>query len=88
MNIETLIQQVRDNLQFLLVCVLVVAAIVAAAKIAEKTILKDTVIRISRTKYITVCGMLGALAAILHIFPGAGGRCDHRAGKDPAEAGD
>ena len=68
MNIETLIQQVRDNLQFLLVCVLVVAAIVAAAKIAEKTILKDTVIRISRTKYITVCGMLGALAAILHIF--------------------
>ena len=68
MNIETLIQQVRDNLQFLLVCVLVVAAIVAAAKAAEKTILKDTVIRISRTKYITVCGMLGALAAILHIF--------------------
>ena len=68
MNIETLIQQVRDNLQFLLVCVLVVAAIVAAAKIAEKTILKDTVIRISRTKYITVCGMLGALAAHLLLF--------------------
>lgn len=64
----TLLQQVVDNLQFLFVCALVVAVIVGVSRAAEKTILKDTVVKISKTKYITICGMLGALAAILHIF--------------------
>lgn len=68
MNIGKLIQQVGENLQFVLVCILVVAVIVAAAKVAEGTLLKDTVTRVSKTKYLAICGMLGALAAILHIF--------------------
>lgn len=68
MDIGSLFQQVRDNLQFLFVCALVVAAIVGVSKIAEKTILKDTIAKVNKTKYIAICGMLGALATILHIF--------------------
>lgn len=68
MNIGTLMQQIGENLQFVLVCVLVVTAIIAVAKAAEKTILKQSVVQISKTKYIAVCGMLGALACILHML--------------------
>ena len=68
MNIGNLFAQVKDNLQFVLVCILVAAVIIAVARISEKTILKNSVVRVSRTKYITICGMLGALAAILMLF--------------------
>lgn len=68
MNIGNLVKQVGENLQFVLICVLVVALIIAVAKAAEKTILKHTVVHVSKTKYITVCGMLGALACILHML--------------------
>ena len=40
MNIGNLFAQVRDNLQFVLVCILMAAVIIAVAGIAEKTILK------------------------------------------------
>lgn len=68
MNIGNLMQQIGENLQFVLVCALVVAVIIALSKAAEKTILKSTVVWASRTKYIAVCGMLGALACILHML--------------------
>ena len=68
MNVGNLFAQVKDNLQFVLVCILVAAAIIAAARISEKTILNNSVVRVSRTKYITICGMLGALAAIMMLF--------------------
>lgn len=68
MNIGNLMGQVKENLQFLLVCVVVVAVIIAASKGAEKTILKDTVVKVNKAKYIAICGMLGALASVLYIF--------------------
>lgn len=68
MNIGNLMEQVKDNLQFLLVCAVVVAVIIAVSRISEKTILKGTVARINKSRYIAICGMLGALASILHIF--------------------
>ena len=84
MNIGNLFAQVKDNLQFVLVCILVAAVIIAVARISEKTILKNSVVRVSRTKYITICGMLGALAAILMLFEfpliflaPAGGSCNY-----------
>lgn len=68
MNIGNLLKQVGENLQFVLVCVLLVAAIIVVAKAAEKTIIKHTIVHVSKTKYIAVCGMLGALACILHML--------------------
>lgn len=68
MNIGNLLKQVGENLQFVLVCALVVAVLIAVAKAAEKTIIKHTVVYVSKTKYIAVCGMLGALACILHML--------------------
>ncbi|MDO5346663.1 MAG: ECF transporter S component [Lachnospiraceae bacterium] len=65
MDFGNLFQQVKDNLQFLLVCLLTVAAIVALVKVSEKTILKESVAKVSGTKYTAICGMLGALAAVL-----------------------
>lgn len=68
MNIGNLIQQVGENLQFVLVCILVVAALAAVSKAAEATILRNNVVRVSSTKYLAVCGMLGALACVLHVL--------------------
>lgn len=68
MNIGTLLGQVRENLQFVLVCALVVAALTAVAKAAEATFLKENVARVSSTKYLSLCGMLGALACVLHLL--------------------
>ena len=61
-------EAVSENLQFVLVCLLVVAAIIAVSEIVERTVLKKNIAKVSRTKYLTVCAMLGALAMILHIF--------------------
>ena len=68
MNIGNLIQQVGENLQFVLVCALVVAALIGISKLAEKTVLKNTVVQVNKTKYVAVCGMLGALACVLHMM--------------------
>ncbi len=68
MNIGKLMQDVGENLQFLLVCALVVVVLIVVAKGAEKTILKKSVIHVGTTRYVAICGMLGALAAILHLF--------------------
>lgn len=68
MNIGNLIQQVGENLQFVLVCALVVAALIAVSKAAEETILKKNIARVSKTRYVAICGMLGALACVLHVM--------------------
>lgn len=68
MNIGKLLQDVGENLQFVLVCALVVAVLIAAARGAERTFLKNSVTRVGSARYLAICGMLGALAAILHIF--------------------
>ena len=68
MNIGNLIQQVGDNLQFVLVCALVVAALIAVSKAAEMTFLKGSVAHVGKTRYVAICGMLGALACVLHLM--------------------
>ena len=68
MNIGNLIQQVGENLQFVLVCAVVVAALIAVSKAAEKTILKNNMVQVGKTRYVAICGMLGALACVLHVM--------------------
>lgn len=68
MKLGTLFQTVGENLQFVLICAVVIAAIVLISGLVEKKWLKDSVISVGSTKYITICAMLGALAMLLHIF--------------------
>ena len=63
-----ILQTVADNLQFVLVCAVVILAIVGVAELVETKVLKDSLARVKKTHYITICGMLGALAMILHLF--------------------
>ncbi len=63
-----LLQTVSDNLQFVLVSALVIALMIGASWALEKTVLKKNIAHVSKTRYITICGMLGAIAMVLHIF--------------------
>lgn len=63
-----LFQAIGENLHFLFVCALVIAAIIGLSKGMELTLLKANIAQVKKTRYITICGMLGALAMILHIF--------------------
>lgn len=62
------LQAVGENLHFVGVCAIVIAAIIAVSKLTELTVLKNSIARVKQTRYITICGMFGALAMILHIF--------------------
>lgn len=61
-------QALGENLQFAGVSVIVIAVIIMAAKLTEQTVLKNGIGQIRSTRYITICGMFGALAMLLHIF--------------------
>lgn len=63
-----LLQAVGENLQFVLVCAVVIAAIILVAYVLEEKVLRDNIAVVGKVKYLTVCGMLGALAMLLHIF--------------------
>lgn len=60
-----LIEQFRENVVFVLVCVAIAAILSAGAKLAEK---KLHLRPISRTRRICIIAVCGAIAAILHIF--------------------
>lgn len=62
------LQSVAENTQFVLICVLVVLAIVVVAELVEKKALRDSITEVSKSKYITICAMLGALAMLLFLF--------------------
>ena len=62
------LQAVAENLQFVLVCAVVVLAIAGVSGLVEAKLLKDSVAKVKKTRYITLCGMLGALAMLLHLF--------------------
>lgn len=62
------LQAVGENLRFVLICTAVVLAITGAAELVERKLLKDRVVQVKRTRYLTICAMLGALAMLLHIF--------------------
>ncbi len=63
-----LLKTAGDNIQFVLVCAAVIAVLALGSKAVERLWLKDSVASMGSTKYITICAMLGALAAVLHIF--------------------
>ena len=63
-----LMSEIAKNGSFLLVVILVAAVIIALAKVSEMTFLKGSVNDVGSTKYITICGMFGALAAVLMYF--------------------
>ena len=62
------LQAVGENVRFVLICTVVVLAIVGVSELVERKILKDRVVQVKRTRYLTICAMLGALAMLLHIF--------------------
>lgn len=62
------VSQVGENLSFVLVILLVAAVILVLAKLGESFALKENVYSVSSTKYITICGMFGALAGVLMLF--------------------
>ncbi len=63
-----ILQAIGENLQFLGICALVVLAIVAVAGLVEAKLLRENLAKVKKTRYITICAMLGALAMILHLF--------------------
>lgn len=63
-----LIQGIGENLQFALICLIVILGLIAVSELAEKTILKKNITPVSGSQYLTLCAMLGALAMILFMF--------------------
>ena len=63
-----ILQAIGENVQFLLICAAVILAMVAVAKLVETKILCKNIAKVPKTKYITLCAMLGALAMLLHLF--------------------
>lgn len=61
-------EAVKDNLQFVAVCAVVILAIIGVSELVERKLLRERIAQVKRTKYITVCAMFGALAMVLHIF--------------------
>jgi riboflavin transporter FmnP len=61
-------QAVSDNLQFVIVCIIVILAVIAVAEAVEKVVLKASITRVNQTRYLTLCAMLGALAMLLFLF--------------------
>ena len=63
-----ILQSISENLQFVLVCAVVIAAIIGISEAFEHTVLARNMVRVRRAQYVTVCGMLGAVAAMLYLF--------------------
>ena len=63
-----ILQSISENLQFLLVCAVVIAVIIGVSELFERTVLAKRMVRVRRAQYVTVCGMLGAIAAVLYLF--------------------
>ena len=60
--------EISKNAGFVVVVLVIVAVIIALAKISELTFLKENVYKVSSTKYLVICGMMGALSGILMLF--------------------
>ena len=58
-----ILQSISENLQFLLVCAVVIVVIIGVSELFERTVLAKSMVRVRRAQYVTVCGMLGAILA-------------------------
>jgi len=63
-----LLSEISKNAGFIVVVLVIAAVIIALARASEVTFLKESVYKVSSTKYIAICGMMGALAGILMLF--------------------
>lgn len=63
-----LFSEISKNAGFVVVVLVIVAVIIALARISELTFLKENVYKVSSTKYLVICGMMGALSGILMLF--------------------
>ena len=61
-----LLENVRENLTFLAVCLAIIAALRGAAKLAERFLPGSR--RISPARRVSIVGICGAIAAVLHIL--------------------
>lgn len=57
--------QGKDNISFLIACVIIVAVIMGLALLAEKLIHKGMKREVSGAQYLSICGIMAALATIL-----------------------
>ena len=63
---KELLETAKENLSFLLICVLIIVALAVVAHIAEHFLpLKR---KVSPTRRVTILAMCSALAMVLHIF--------------------
>lgn len=61
-----LLTQIKDNLSFLAVCIVVVAAIALLAKLAEKKLPSRR--KVSAARRVALIGVFSAIAAVLHML--------------------
>ena len=60
------ITQLRENLQFVLVCTLIIAALAVCAKLSER--LLPAMRSVSKARRISIIGICSAIAAVLHML--------------------
>ena len=58
----------KDSVGFLLVSIIVIAAIIVIAVIAEKLIYRGKAKKRADARYVAVCGIMSAMAAVLMLF--------------------
>lgn len=63
-----LIEAGKDNLSFIAVCAIVVAVILIAAILTEKIIHPEAKKDVTSARYLAICGIMSALAAVLMLF--------------------
>lgn len=63
-----LIQGIRENLSFILVCIAAAAVIIGLALLAERTFLKNKTVKMSSVRRTAICAMLAAAAGLLMFF--------------------
>lgn len=63
-----LIESAKENINFLLICLLIFLALFFVAMALEKTCLKDTVKQVSKTRRMAYIAIFGVLGAVLMFF--------------------
>ena len=61
-----LLQQILDNLSFVVVCILIVAALAVLAKFSEQFFPEKRTV--SKARYVSIVGICAAIATILHVL--------------------
>ncbi len=65
-HLKELLENAKENLSFLLICILIALALVAVARIAEHFLPHKR--KVSPTRRITLIAICGAIAMVLHLL--------------------